>query len=288
MSYLIDHWSPDPFLAVVAVLVAWHELGLARLARKSRPERTRQRRQRSLWFYAGLGVLLLTVCSSLDYWSSRYFFVHMIGHLLIMFAAPSLVVAGAPWQPLLAGLPAHLGRRFIRSAARGRVLAPVRVAAGRLLGPWGAVAFFNAVMIAWHVPALLDLAERNELVHIWLMHGSFFGAGVAFWAQFLPSPPLHRRLPLGSRLIALVASNLGMWVLAIAMSVFTQASWYPVYDHVPGVTLSPFADQQIGAAILWVCGDFWAAPMISILIRQLLARSELKAREAVQAGAGVS
>src|ERR1700678_2374989 len=114
MHYLLDHWSFDPFLIIALVLAGWHEVGLARLARKSRPERTRERRLRSLWFYTGLIVLLIAVESPIDYWSDSYFFVHMIQHLLLMFAASVLIVAGAPWQPLLACLP----WRFVKNATR--------------------------------------------------------------------------------------------------------------------------------------------------------------------------
>jgi cytochrome c oxidase assembly factor CtaG len=270
MSYLLDHWSFDPFLIVALVLVCWHEIGLRRLAGRSRPDRTRQRRLRSLLFYSGLATLLVAVESPLDYWADAYFLVHMIQHLLLMFAAPSLIVAGAPWQPLLDALPGRSGQAVTREVLAGGWSRPLRAIGAVLLTPWVSVALFGAVMIGWHVPAAYDFGTENSIAHIWLMHSSYLIAGVLFWLQFIPSPPFRRRMPLISQAMALLLTNVMMIGLAMALSIFTGQSVYSVYAHVPGVTLPPYADQQIGAAILWVCGDFWALPAMILVVRQLI------------------
>jgi putative membrane protein len=273
MSYVTEHWTYGPLLILAIVLAVWHEVGLQRLARRSRPDRTRQRRLRSAWFYAGLVVLVIAVESPIDYWAYDYFFMHMIQHLLLMFAAPTLIVAGAPWQPLMAALPGRPGQGVTRGvlAGGGREGArPLRALGGLALRPWVSVGLFNFAMVFWHLPGPLDLAESNRAVHIWLMQGSFFAAGVLFWLQFIPSPPFRRRMPLLSRAAALLVTNVIMFVLAMSLSFFVSGSVYSVYDHIPGVTLPPMADQQLGAAILWVCGDFWAIPTMIVIIKQMI------------------
>ena len=271
MSYLTQHWSYDPFMLIAAIVVIWHEIGLARLARRSRPDRTRQRRRRSLLFYSGLAVLLIAVQSPIDYWADDYFFVHMIQHLLLMFAAPTLIVAGAPWQPLLDALPGRSGKTATRQVMTGGWARPLRAAGAFMLRPWVSVIFFNLVMLVWHLPGAFDLSQRSQAVHIWLAHSSFFIAGVLFWLQFVASPPFRIRMSTVAQASALLATNCAMWVLAMAMGFLTSTSWYSVYDHVPGVTLPAFADQQIGAGILWICGDFWAIPTMIFVIRKLMA-----------------
>ena len=263
MSYLTGHWSLDPFLIIAIALVVWHEIGLARLARRDGAAAGR-RRMRSLAFYGGLAVVLAAVDSPVEYWAGRYFFMHMVQHLLLMFAAPTLIVAGAPWQPLLTAIP---GRPAVAGTGWSR---PLRAVGRWLLRPWVAVVAFNLVMLLWHVPALLDLAENNHAVQVWLLQSSYLIVGILFWLQFIPSPPLRMRMVPEAQAVALVATNVIMWLLAMSMSFLTSVSWYPVYDHVAGVTLPPFADQQIGAGILWVCGDFWAVPALIVVFRRII------------------
>lgn len=270
MNYIFDHWSFDPFLVGVVAIVLCHELGLRRLKERSRESRAHERRRRSWAFYSGLLVLVLAVASPIDYWSSRYYSMHMVEHLLISIAAPVLIVAGAPWIPMLFALPV----KFRRSVGRFFYL-DTKAGVFRLLGrflrnPWVALVSFNAAMLLWHIPSWFDLSERNSFVHIFLMHGSFLVTGILFWLQIIRSYPMKPRQSAVWQVGAVLGTNVAMTLLAMSMSILTSVSWYSVYWHVPGVTFPPFADQQIGAAILWVCGDFWAAPVLGIIIRRAI------------------
>ena len=271
MDYITQHWSFDPFLGVVACIIAAHELGLAHLRRRSIATRSKLRRQRSCAFYAGLAVLLLTIMSPIDYWSSDYFFVHMIEHIVLMFMAPALIVVGAPWVPLMHSLPVRARRSLGRAVMFGSWSAPLRMLARHVAHGAVPIVLLNIVMVFWHIPAFFDLAERNSDVHIWLMHASFVLVGVLFWLQIIPSHPLRPTLSVLGRIYAIVLTNVTMFILAMSMSIFTASSWYSVYNHIPGISLSPFADQQIGAAVLWVCGDFWAVPALIGVIRVAIA-----------------
>jgi cytochrome c oxidase assembly factor CtaG len=270
VNYVVDNWSYDPFLIVVAAIVVLHELGLRNLRRRSRPARTAERRRKSFLFYGGLVVLLIAVVSPIDYWADDYFFVHMIEHILIMFFAPILIVAGAPWLPLVHGLPVTVRRKVGRAVLLGAWARPLR-AIGRFLSKGiVAVVFFNIVMVIWHVPVLFDAAENNQDIHIWLMHSSFFVAGVFFWLQIIPSYPIKPKLTSLGQIGAILSTNVVMIIMAMSLSILTSSSWYSVYDHLPGIRLPAFADQQIGAAILWVCGDFWAYPALVVLINRAI------------------
>ena len=268
MSYVTQNWSFDPVAVLMFLTVVAHEVGLSRLARRSRPAAQRRRRRRALAFYAGLVTLALSIMSPLDYWSSRYFFVHMIDHLFLAFFAPILLVFGAPWVPLHFCLPVRARRAvgkflFLSSSTRG-----LRALGRALRTPLFAVLFFNVVMLGWHVPVAYDYSETHLWVHVWLMHTSFVLAGVLFWLQILPSHPMRPAKGPIWQAGAILVTNVIMTVTAMSMSILTSSSWYSIYAHVPGVTMSPFEDQQIGAAILWVCGDFWALPMLFIVIRR--------------------
>jgi cytochrome c oxidase assembly factor CtaG len=105
---------------------------------------------------------------------------------------------------------------------------------------------------------------------------SFFVSGLLFWAQFIPSRPWRPTLSPFARVGALLATNVVMTIVAMSLSFLASGPFYDIGNSMLGMahmssmvptTLNPFADQQIGAAILWVCGDFWCYPALVMALR---------------------
>jgi cytochrome c oxidase assembly factor CtaG len=275
---VFQHWSFDPFIVVIAVVILVHGRGLRRhiraIAKAGRP--TRPWIGQALIFWAGLIVLLLAVVSPVDYWSDTYLSAHVVQHILLAFVAPPLIVLGAPWVPLLRGLPRPVARvygrvlrytRARRPAERRpvwRIAAAVRRFAAQ---PYTPVVAFNADMLFWHFPGPFDLAARNSSIHIWLEHGSFFGLGVCLWLQIFGSYPFRPALAPVGRVAALIASNATMVVIAMTMVMFTH-DLYPWYAS-RGASAQA-SDQQVAGAILWVCGEVTFLPSILYTVTRWL------------------
>ena len=136
---ILTSWSLDSKIALaVAACLLLYLRGWWVLHRTS-PERFPTWR---LWaFIGGLAASWLAIASPLDAFSGLLLSAHMVQHLLLMSVAPPLLLLGAPFLPLLRGLP----RKFARDG----------------VGPF----------LVW--PALRRAAQRlTHPVSCWIMHGN--------------------------------------------------------------------------------------------------------------------
>jgi len=247
-------------LGVVVVGLA-HEMGLRWLALRQTPAHRAATRRRSWLFYAGLGGLFLVVSGPLERWAMQWLSIHMVLHVLEMFYLPPLLIAGAPWVPLLFAIPLDQRRRLLRYWYRSPQMAWARWLHKMTTKPMVAVVLFNGVMVMWHVPAVFDWASWHEWVMDWLMAPSFVVVGLLFWRIILPSHPRGPRGSTRMQVGAIVVTAFEMLVLAMSMAIFTKAPWYSMNVLMDG-PVAALRDQRYAAGILWICGDFWAIPAL--------------------------
>ena len=259
---ILAHWTFDPLVVICVLVSLVHARGVVRrrAAICSSGRAWRPWGYQALIFQAGLLLLVLALASPVEYWAERYLWVHMVQHVLLGLLAPPLLVIGAPLVPLLRGLPKPMRRRA------GRVLGWGRRAGGRaalwrrlLAAPLPWVVLFNLNMVFWHLPGPYDLTIRDTAIRFYLEHLSFVVLGLAFWMQICGSYPFRPALHPRTRAGVEVATNAVMWVVAMALVLFSH-DLYSVYAGLPHQVLSQQADQQIGGGILWICGEFSLVP----------------------------
>ena len=222
---------------------------------------------------AGIAVLIVSVLPGIDAASDRQLSVHMVQHLLIIFVAAPLIVAGAPVRLMLRTLPRG-GRQALVRIMQSRVVHAV----GHPVVAWS---LFAAVMLGTHIPGFYDLALREPVVHAG-EHALYFWSALIFWAPLIAVDPVpHRLSPIGGIVYMLSAmvpmTIVGVWLLS-AQSV--------VYAHYAGYS-GALADQRNGAVVMWLAGGLVmiAATLIVAWLAMLREERRERAREAYLPGA---
>jgi putative membrane protein len=244
--------DPIPF-AIAAISAYLYALGGRRASLRSVSATRRpswERLGRSCCFNAGLAAVVLALEPPVDRLSERYFFVHMLQHLLLMMVAAPLVVLGAPWSRSWRPLPLGFRRPVARTVALSRPFRPVRVTAHWMASPVPAFVLFTADLATWHVPQAYDLTLTSPAVH-YAEHVSFLVLGILFWAQIVDSPPLRSRLGYPGRVAFAVLGGAASWILAVVLALAPR----PFYSYAGHGHISALTDQQLAGGMMWGPGS---------------------------------
>ena len=243
-SWQFDPWALTLILMMGAIYVCgWrqvhrqmpHRFGAARLAS----------------FLAGLAALVIAIASPLDAFAGLLLTAHMVQHLLLLLIVPPLLLYGAPYLPLLRGLPSRVVKHGL-----GPFLAwPALWDCGRrLTHPLSCWLAFVVTGVAWHVPALYELALHAPGWHE-VEHLCFLSTAILFWWPVMQPWPSR---PQGSRWVLLpylFLADVQNTILA-AFLTFCERVLYPTYATAPRLTaMTALDDQAAAGAIMWVLGS---------------------------------
>lgn len=244
MPELLLTWNLDAVLVVgwAAAAAALYVWGIRRWS-GNHPERPFPRR-RIVAFGAGLTALLVALASPVSTYADALFSVHMAQHLLLLFVAAPLLLAGTPVALARGALPPR-GRRRLSALLRSDAVAT-------LTHPVVTWAVLIAALYATHFTGLYDAALELPWVHD-LEHVLYLAAGLLFWHPVLAAEPSRHRLGHGGRLLYVFLTVPANAFLGVAL--YGAARAYPHYETLErSWGPSALADQQAGGLLMWVVG----------------------------------
>ncbi|MBV9716627.1 MAG: cytochrome c oxidase assembly protein [Solirubrobacterales bacterium] len=249
-ALLVSQWQPTAAIALPALAAGGLYAGATRRVRERWP------RRRTLSFVAGVGCVIVALQSGIARYDDQLLAVHMVQHMLLLLAAPLLLLGGRPWILLLSALAPEQRRPLARALQRTRAYT----------APVPALACFSAVVVLTHLPAFYDAALRSPALHA-VEHGLYLLAGMLMWSPLIDGDPAprHRLSGLG-RLVYLIVAMMPMAVVGAYLNRHATLL-YPAYGPTArALGISALDDQAQAGAIMWVLGDvimvavgLWAA-----------------------------
>jgi cytochrome c oxidase assembly factor CtaG len=221
---------------------------------------------RLLSFGAGLLTIFLAIASPLDAFGGLMLQVHMIQHLLLMMVGPPLILAGAPYLPILSGLPRVFAREVVGPFL---IWIPLKRIGHVLFHPVICWIAFTTSNVLWHFPVFYELALNSPGWHQ-VEHLCFLGTGLLFWWQIILPWPSRPAWPRWAMIPYLVLADLQNTGLA-AFLTFYDRVLYPTYEQAPRLWGSnPLDDQVIAGTIMWVPGSIVFLVPAAIIAIQFL------------------
>jgi putative membrane protein len=181
----------------------------------------------------------------------------MVQYLLFTMVAPPL---------LLHGTPQWLLRTTFRHAWANRAL--------RFLSrPLIAFVVFNVVLLATHLPAVVDTLKTSQ-AGSFAIDAAWLFAGLVFWWQVLgPLPELHP-LSYPGRILFLLL-NVFIPTVPAAFLTFADYPIYAVYELAPPMGgISAREDQQLAGLIMKLVGGLIIFGTASVLFFRWYVREE--------------
>ncbi len=212
-------------------------------------------------FYSGLLLLVFAAVSPMDAVAEDGLFsVHMIQHVVIAEMAAPLIILGLT-GPLLQPV---LRYRWVR---RLEVLTHPAVA----LPLWA------GVLVFWHIPAMLDLALTNPVVHN-VQHATFLLSGLILWAPVKEVLPAPRWFGSGWKALYL----LGFWFVCLIMANvfwFSGTPFYSRYEETAPVWgTSALQDQANAGSVMMATAMLLVVPLLVMLFFRMARESEQRQR----------
>ncbi len=154
-------------------------------------------------FLGGLAVVVLALQSGIGTYDDTLFWDHMVQHLMLVMAAPPLLIFGQPITLLMHASrnPLHTWvKKLIRSKPANFLTWPV----------FGFAAYAAAIVIA-HLTGLANLTATNQAAHE-TEHVAFLVIGYLFFLPIIGSEPIKWKLSYPTKLRAPLPGHAGRHV----------------------------------------------------------------------------
>jgi putative copper resistance protein D len=268
---LWDEARIDGFwLTVVVLLGALYGVGLRTMRRSGDPWSP----GRTISWYFGLALLLLTTNAGLATYSHAMFSAHMVQHMLLSMVIPIFLVLAAPVTLALRTLPREAGRvgprewlnSFIHSWYVQAISNPI-VASIIFVGSFYGLYF--SPLFPWFM--------RSHWGHVFMGVHFLLAGGLFFWSLIGVDPGPKRPPFLARMVIMLVVMPLHSFFSIALMTTSTVIAedFYAALERPWATDL--LADQHLGAGIGWATGEI---PMIIVMAAMFVQWMRADEREA--------